>query len=140
MTLADDVIMTIGEAARESGVTAKAIRYYESIGLIPKPVRTGGNYRAYDRRAVETLRFVHRARSLGFAMEDVQRLLSLWQDRGRKSKDVRTLAQAHLDELDAKILALESMRHAVAQLVEACHGDHRPDCPILLDLAKGRRA
>jgi MerR family transcriptional regulator, copper efflux regulator len=129
---------TIGEAARASGVTAKAIRYYESAGLLPRAPRTAGNYRSYDQRAVETLRFVHRARDLGFSMESIQRLLSLWNDRSRKSADVKALAAAHLADLDAKILALKGMRSTIAKLAQSCHGDHRPDCPILDDLARRR--
>jgi MerR family transcriptional regulator, copper efflux regulator len=129
-------VYTIGEAARASGVTAKAIRYYESAGLLPPAPRTQGNYRAYDQRAVETLRFVHRARDLGFSMEGIQKLLSLWNDRSRKSSDVKALATAHLAELDAKIVALKGMRNAIAKLAQSCHGDHRPECPILNDLAR----
>jgi Cu(I)-responsive transcriptional regulator len=129
-------IYTIGEAARASGVTAKAIRYYESAGLLPQAPRTQGNYRAYDQRAIETLRFVHRARDLGFTTEDIQRLLSLWNDRTRKSADVKALAAAHIADLDARIAALKGMRSAIATLAQACHGDDRPDCPILDDLAR----
>lgn len=130
------ITYTIGEAARASGVTAKAIRYYESAGLLPPAPRTSGNYRAYDQRAVETLRFVHRARDLGFAVEDIQKLLSLWNDRSRKSSDVKALAAAHLAVLDAKISALNGMRSTIAKLAQSCHGDHQPDCPILDDLAR----
>lgn len=140
MTTANSLFYTIGEAARASGVTAKAIRYYESAGLLPRAPRTSGNYRAYDQRAVETLRFVHRARDLGFSMEGIQTLLSLWNDRSRKSADVKALATTHLAELDAKIAALKSIRNTVSKLAQSCHGDHRPDCPILDDLSRRPRS
>jgi MerR family transcriptional regulator, copper efflux regulator len=136
---ANDIEYTIGEAARASGVTAKAIRYYESAGLLPRAPRTAGNYRSYDLRAVETLRFVHRARDLGFSMEEIQRLLSLWNDTSRRSADVKALAEDHLTVLDAKIAALKGMRKTIAKLAQSCHGNDRPNCPILDDLARSRQ-
>jgi MerR family copper efflux transcriptional regulator len=127
-------------AARASGVSAKLIRYYEQIGLIEAAGRTGGNYRIYDDRDVHTLRFIKRARSLGFSLERIQVLLGLWKDRGRASGEVKRVAMEHVDELDAKIRELQSMRDALRHLAHACHGDHRPDCPILADLAQGEPA
>ncbi|NYZ16961.1 Cu(I)-responsive transcriptional regulator [Azospirillum sp. RWY-5-1] len=127
--------MNIGEAAKRSGVAAKTIRYYESVGLIPSAGRTAAGYRVYDRRDVETLRFVHRARSLGFPVKDVASLLALWNDRHRASADVRALAEGHIHAIDAKVAELQSIRRTLATLVERCHGDDRPDCPILEGLA-----
>lgn len=131
--------MNIGEAAARSGVTAKTIRYYESIGLLPSAARRTNNYRDYSDTEVATLRFIARARGLGFSVKDVGQLLTLWRDRSRASHDVKALAQAHLGEIDRKIAALEAMRGTLQHLIGACHGDHRPDCPILDDLA-GERA
>ena len=129
--------MNIGEAARASGVSAKMIRYYEDIGLIPKAVRTGAGYRSYGDREVQTLRFVRRARDLGFAVPDIMELLALWQDRGRHSADVKRLAEGHIDELRAKIRALEEMVGTLETLARCCAGDDRPDCPILAELESG---
>lgn len=129
--------MNIGQAARASGVPAKTIRYYEEIGLIPKAGRTGSGYRAYHRNEVETLRFISRARSLGFAVKDVANLLALWRDRGRASADVKRLALDHVAEIEAKIAALEAMRRTLLDLTLRCHGDDRPDCPIIEELANG---
>ena len=125
----------IGEAARESGVSAKMIRHYESLGLLKEAKRTYAGYRIYDSNDVHTLRFVRRARDLGFSMKQIERLLALWQNRRRSSADVRRVAQAHIAELDQKINELQSMRRTLEQLVQHCHGDHRPECPILDDLA-----
>ena len=130
--------MNIGMAARASGVSAKLIRYYEQIGLIAPADRTGGNYRIYDERDVHTLRFIKRARSLGFSLERIQVLLGLWQDRARASAEVKRVAMEHVGELDAKIREMESMRDALRHLAHACHGDHRPECPILEELAQGQ--
>ncbi len=127
--------MNIGTAAARSGVPAKTIRYYESIGLIPRAARTGGNYRDYDDNDLQTLRFIQRARRLGFAVKDVASLLTLWHDRRRASADVKRIAQRHLAELEQRIAALQDMRRTLDQLVCHCHGDARPDCPILDDLA-----
>ena len=126
---------TIGEAAEASGVTAKMVRHYEAIGLIPAPRRSAGNYRTYGDRDVQTLRFIRRARSLGFSTGEIAQLLSLWQNRRRSSRQVREIASRHIDELDRKISELESMRKTLQHLVGACHADERPECPILDDLA-----
>ncbi len=127
--------MNIGEAAAMSGVPAKTIRYYEDIGLI-EPARRGGNgYRSFAGRDVETLRFVARARSLGFSVKDVARLLSLYRDKERASADVKAVALATIATVDRKLAELRSMRATLAELAEKCHGDERPDCPILDDLA-----
>jgi MerR family copper efflux transcriptional regulator len=126
--------MTIGEAAQRSGVPAKTIRYYESIGLLAPAARRDNRYRAYGERDVETLRFVHRARRLGFPLKDVAALLALYRDRNRSSHDVKRLALERVAALDRKIAELTQIRDVVAALAERCHGDHRPDCPILDDL------
>jgi MerR family transcriptional regulator, copper efflux regulator len=125
----------IGQAAEASGVSAKMIRHYESIGLIRAAGRSAGNYRVYDDRDVHTLRFVRRARSLGFSMKQIAELLSLWQNRSRSSAKVRRLALEHVDALENKILELQTMVRTLRHLAEQCHGDSRPDCPILDDLA-----
>ncbi len=127
--------MQIGTAARKSGVPAKTIRYYESVGLIAAARRESSGYRAYDDLDVQTLRFIQRARGLGFSVRHVGDLLALWQDRGRHSAQVKALSKKHLEEIDAKIAALRGMRDTLEHLVERCHGDDRPDCPILADLA-----
>ncbi|ALG73831.1 MerR family transcriptional regulator [Azospirillum thiophilum] len=127
--------MTIGDAAKASGVNAKLIRYYESIGLIPEAGRTASGYRLYGAADVNVLRFVKRARTLGFGIERIQKLVGLWQDRSRCSKEVKRIAQQHIDELDAKIAELQAMRDTLHELADACHGDERPECPILKDLA-----
>ena len=127
--------MNIGKAATRSGVPAKTIRYYEEIGLIPKAARTDGGYRDYSDQEVETLRFIHRARDLGFPVKDVAALLTLWRDRSRSSADVKKLALDHVAEIDVKIAELKSIRGTLTDLATRCHGDDRPDCPILEDLA-----
>lgn len=127
--------MNIGEAARASSLPAKTIRYYEEIGLIAPAGRSDGNYRVYNDREVQTLRFIRRARSLGFSVGEVAELLDLWRDRRRSSRHVRALASRHLRDIDGKIAALETMRDTLNELIERCHGDARPDCPILADLA-----
>jgi MerR family transcriptional regulator, copper efflux regulator len=127
--------MNIGEAARASGVSAKMLRYYETIGLIPHAWRTEAGYRTYRERDVETLRFIRRARDFGLPMDRVKLLVGLWQDTNRPSREVKEIAIRQVAELDAKIGELTSMRDALAALAAACHGDHRPDCPILSDLA-----
>ncbi|MGE5514435.1 MAG: Cu(I)-responsive transcriptional regulator [Bacteroidota bacterium] len=129
--------MNIGTAAARSGVAAKTIRYYEEIGLIPSPGRTAAGYRAYTEADVETLRFIQRARSLGFAVKDVADLLTLWRDRERASADVRRIAQGHVSEVERKIAELETIRRTLQSLIDCCHGDARPDCPILDGLAPG---
>ena len=129
--------VSIGEAAKVSGVSAKMIRYYESIGLIAAPRRSAAGYRFYDERDVQTLRFVRRARDLGFQVEDIGKLLELWRDGARSSADVKQLAEHHIAELEGKIAALQAMQRTLEQLACACHGDERPDCPILEDLSAG---
>ncbi|MFJ1311894.1 Cu(I)-responsive transcriptional regulator [Agrobacterium sp. P15N1-A] len=131
--------MNIGQAATASGIPAKMIRYYEETGLIPAASRTECGYRAYDTKDVQTLRFIHRARHLGFSMEDIRQLLSLWQDRHRTSADVRALALAHITGLDLKLENLQTMQRTLKHLIAHCEGDDRPDCPILDDLAKKAR-
>lgn len=127
--------MNIGQAARASGVSAKMIRHYESLGLIAAPARTEAGYRVYGDREVHLLRFIRHSRDLGFSLAQTAELLGLWQDRARPSRQVRALAQAHLDELDAKLAELQAMKATLAHLVQCCHGDDRPDCPILDTLA-----
>ena len=127
--------MNIGAAARASGVPAKTIRYYEEIGLIEAAARSDGNYRVYGDHEVQTLRFIQRARSLGFSVGEVAELLALWRDHSRSSRQVKALASRHLQDIDGKIAALRSMRDTLKELIERCHGDARPDCPILADLA-----
>ena len=130
--------MNIGEAARASGVPAKTIRYYESIGLIPPASRSESGYRSFAQMDIDTLRFVQRARSLGFSVKDVARLLDLWRDRSRASSAVKTLATEQIGEIDRKIDELRSMRDTLEHLAEQCHGEHRPDCPILDGIAGDR--
>jgi len=130
--------MNIGQAAAASGLPAKTIRYYEDIGLI-RPLRDSNGYRAFREGDVHKLAFLHRSRALGFTIEDCRALLSLYEDAGRASEDVKKLAQGHLERIDAKIAELQSLRAALGELVTACAGDHRPDCPILNDLASGHR-
>ncbi|WP_342359288.1 Cu(I)-responsive transcriptional regulator [Terrarubrum flagellatum] len=127
--------MNIGEAAAASGVSAKMLRYYESIGLIRAATRTESGYRVYGDEDVHTLRFIRRARGLGFSIEETSELLALWRDKSRASADVKQFALKHVRDLEAKIAELESMRRTLQHLAGACHGDHRPDCPILDDMA-----
>lgn len=127
--------MNIGQAAERSGVPAKTIRYYEEIGLVRPSGRAENGYRDFKETDVHKLGFLQRARSLGFTIEDCRALLSLYEDRDRSSADVKALAQKHLAEIVAKIEALESLRGVLAELVETCSGDDRPNCPILADLA-----
>jgi MerR family copper efflux transcriptional regulator len=129
--------MTIGEAAAASGVSTKMIRYYEEIGLIRPPARTASGYRVYSDADVHTLRFVRRARDLGFSVEQMGDLLALWRDRDRASADVKRLALGHVDALEAKRRELEEMTATLRHLAANCHGDDRPDCPIIHDLADG---
>lgn len=127
--------MNIGQAAEATGVSAKMIRYYESIKLIKPSARTYSNYRTYTDNELHTLRFIKRARTLGFSLEQIRDLLSLWQDAGRASKDVKAIAQAHVDDLNRRIQEMTEMRDTLSHLAKACAGDHRPDCPILVGLA-----
>ena len=130
----------IGEAARASGVSAKMIRHYEEIGLVPPAGRTAAAYRVYAASDVHRLRFVKRARDLGFSMEEIGKLLALWNDRRRKSSEVKRLAMRHVVDLERRIAELEAMRATLIELAHHCHGDQRPDCPILEDLAREERA
>ena len=127
--------MNIGEAAKASGVNAKLIRHYESIGIIPKAVRSDSGYRVYSESDVHILAFVRRARALGFSMADIKRLLGLWRNRARKSSEVKSLTQAHIQSLEDKIRDLQAMRATLVDLARNCHGDERPTCPILEDLS-----
>lgn len=126
----------IGEAAKASGVNAKMIRHYEKIGLMPKPDRSDGGYREYDPEAVHHLRFIRRSRDLGFSMKETKQLLGLWRNRSRSSAEVKKLAQSHIRSLETKIDELRAMSDALKKLAKDCHGDQRPECPILADLAE----
>ena len=126
--------MNIGDAAKASGVSAKMIRHYESIGLLTPAGRTASGYRIYDDGSVHTLRFIRRARRLDFSLEHIGELLALWQDQARASGDVRRIALSHLESLEAKAEALDAIIRTLRQLVIDCAGDDRPDCPILDDL------
>lgn len=128
----------IGAAAAASGVSAKMVRHYERIGLIPPASRTFANYRIYSENDLHTLRFIKRARSLGFSIEDIQRLLDLWHDRSRASAEVKALARDQAQALDDKIAGLREMRQSLVRLADACQGDQRPDCPILEGLGDPR--
>ena len=127
--------MKIGEASAASGVSQRMIRHYEKIGLIPAAARRDSGYRDYDQRDVHTLRFIGRARDLGFPIEEIRQLVALWHDRERSSADVKSLALARADELRRKARELDEMRRSLEHLASQCHGDARPDCPILGDLA-----
>lgn len=131
--------MNITRAAEKAGLTAKAVRYYESIGLLSAPRRDNG-YRDYGPIEVAKLQFLARARGLGFSVEDCRQLLSLWGDRHRASADVRAMAESRIREIEAKIEELRSLQTTLGRLVSACHGDQRPDCPIIDDLSRGRSA
>ena len=124
----------IGEAARRSGVSAKMVRHYESLGLLPAVNRTEAGYRQYGEREVHTLRFIRRARDLGFGMAEIAQLLKLWQNRRRSSADVHRIASGHVEQLTRKMQEMEAMRRTLQHLIAGCHGDHRPDCPILDEL------
>ena len=130
--------MNIGQAAKHSGLSAKMIRYYESIGLLKPAHRSDSGYRLYSDEDLHTLAFIKRSRDLGFSLDEVGKLLALWQDRQRASSDVKALARQHIDELNQKIVELTSLRDTLQELVDTCQGDHRPDCPILKGLASGR--
>ncbi len=127
--------MNIGEAAAASGVSAKMIRYYEQIGLLAPAGRTQSNYRVYADDDIHRLRFVRRARTLGFSLEETDRLLKLWADQGRASGEVKAVALGHIADLEQKIAAMQTMVGTLKHLADCCHGDHRPNCPILDDLA-----
>lgn len=127
--------MNIGDAANLSGVSAKMIRHYESVGLMPPARRTEAGYRLYGDKEVSTLRFVRHARDLGFSIDQIRELLGLWQNRRRPSRQVKAFAEAHIAELDQKLAALGAMKATLEHLVASCRGDERPDCPILASLA-----
>lgn len=129
--------MNIGEVAQRAGLPAKTIRYYEDIGLI-SPQRGANGYRSFRESDLHKLAFLGRARALGFSIEDCRTLLALYEDGSRESAQVKALAEQHLVEIDAKISQLQSMRETLADLVTACHGDDRPDCPILADLSRAQ--
>ena len=129
--------MNIGQAARQSGLSAKMIRYYESTGLLKAAHRTDSGYRLYQAEDLHSLAFIKRSRDLGFSLEEVGKLLTLWQDRQRASADVKALAMQHINELNRRIEELVSLRDTLGELVSHCQGDDRPDCPILKDLANG---
>lgn len=129
--------MNIGQAARRSGLSTKMIRYYESIGLLKPATRSDSSYRLYQAQDLHSLAFIKRSRDLGFSLEEVGKLLTLWQDRQRASADVKALAIQHIDELNRRIEELVSLRDTLGELVSHCQGDDRPDCPILKDLANG---
>ena len=127
--------MNIGQASETSGVSAKMIRYYEQIGLIRPMGRTGNNYRVYGEEEVHVLRFIKRARNLGFSLEETERLLKLWQDKERTSAAVKEVAQTHIGDLERRIAVMQGMVKTLKHLAHCCGGDHRPNCPILDDLA-----
>lgn len=127
--------MNISDAATECGLPAKTIRYYEDIGLVA-PGRLANGYRDYDENDLHKLRFLQRARGLGFSVEDCRMLLSLYEDRNRASSDVKEIAKTHLAEIERKIAELQSLRDTLSDLVQSCHGDDRPNCPIINDLAR----
>lgn len=127
--------MNIGQASKQSGVSQRMIRHYETIGLIPKAARRDSGYRDYDDKDVHTLRFIRRARDLGFPIEEIGQLLALWQDKGRASSDVKALALARAEELKRKEREIQAMRRSLETLARECHGDNRPDCPIIEGLA-----
>lgn len=127
--------MNIGQAASRGGVSAKMIRHYEAIGLLTPAKRTAAGYRLYSENDVHILRFIKQARSLGFPMELIRDLLGLWQNQRRTSRRVKELAQNHLQEIDTRISELQAIKNTLEELVRHCHGDDRPDCPILDDLA-----
>ena len=129
--------MNIGQAARHSGLSAKMLRYYETIGLLSPAQRSDSGYRVYQQQDLHTLGFIKRSRDLGFSLEEVARLLTLWHDRERASADVKALAQQHVEDLDRRIAEMTSLRDTLQHLVKRCQGDDRPDCPILDNLAGG---
>ncbi|MBR8317162.1 Cu(I)-responsive transcriptional regulator [Burkholderia dolosa] len=127
--------MNIGDASRASGVSAKMIRYYEQVGLLAPSKRSDAGYRIYGPDEVHILRFIRQARRLGFLVEDIRKLLTLWQDRSRASAEVKSIALEHVAELDERIAELTDMRNTLADLAAHCQGDARPECPILARLA-----
>lgn len=132
--------MNIGEAARQSGVSAKMVRHYESLGLLPQVKRSDSGYRQYSEAEVHTLRFIKRGRDLGFSMAEIAELVSLWNNRRRASASVRRIAQKHADDLTRRIAEMQAMQQTLTHLVHGCQGNDRPECPILDDLAGGTHA
>jgi len=130
--------MNVRDAAAQTGLPAKTIRYYDDIGLVVADRQSNG-YRDYDDRTIQKLAFLKRARQLGFSLDDCRQLLSLYEDTDRESADVKALAEAHLTEVDARLLELNYLRDTLAELIDSCRGDHRPDCPILADLARTQK-
>jgi MerR family transcriptional regulator, copper efflux regulator len=128
--------VNIGDAARLSGVSAKMVRHYESLGLLPRVARTDSGYRQYSEADVHTLRFIKRGRDLGFSMDEIAELVGLWQNRRRASANVRRVAQKHADDLAQRIAAMQDMQKTLQHLIHCCHGDDRPECPILEELAR----
>ncbi len=129
--------VAIGRAAQQSGVSARMVRHYEGLGLLPGVARTESGYRQYSEADVHSLRFIKRARDLGFSMDEIGELVGLWQNRRRTSASVKRIAQKHLVELEQRIAAMQTLHGTLSHLVHCCHGDARPDCPILEDLAHG---
>ncbi len=132
--------VNIGEAAARSGVSAKMVRHYEALGLIAGVARRNNGYRQYSERDIHTLQFIKRARDLGFSMAEIAELVSLWQNRRRTRASVKRIAQAHAEDLRRRIEAMQAMQKALTTLIHCCHGDQRPDCPILEDLSGNRDA
>jgi MerR family copper efflux transcriptional regulator len=132
--------MTIGQAAQRSGVPPKTIRYYESIGLVGPAARGENRYRTYSDKELDVLRFISRARGLGFSLSEIEQLLALYRDRNRPSREVKRLALRHIDDLERKIGELKIIKKALQHLAEKCRGDDRPYCPILEDLGSARSA
>ncbi len=130
--------MNIGEASKRSAVSAKMIRHYEALGLLPKVARSGSGYRQYDETTVHTLRFIRRSRDLGFSLDEIGTLLGLWRNRRRSSADVKRIALEHVADLQRRVDEMHAMQRTLQHLAQCCHGDERPDCPILDDLAGGR--
>lgn len=126
----------IGQAAQRANVSSKMVRHYESLGLLPTVVRTDSGYRQYTEKEVHTLRFIKRARDLGFSMPEISELLKLWQNKRRSSESVKRIAAVHVADLDQRITELTAMKRTLQTLVDCCHGDHRPDCPILDELGQ----
>lgn len=129
------VRFNIGQAATLSGISAKMLRYYESLGMLPKVIRTDAGYRQYGETEVHTLRFIKRARELGFSLDEISALLKLWQNRERASKEVKRIALDHIETLDRKIAEMQAMKRTLETLAQHCHGDDHPECPILDDLS-----
>jgi MerR family copper efflux transcriptional regulator len=132
--------MNIGQAALETGISAKMIRYYESTGLLPRPSRSRSGYRTYKAQDLHTLHFIRRARDFGFSMKQIRSLLHLWFEKRRPCRDVKEIALAHVEDLDARIVRLTELRNTLSFLADNCHGDGRPDCPILERLESGDAA